>query len=87
MYGISVENCCSGTAPMLIAALVVVSFAAVTLFQNQMMRRADAPFWMAAYVHLRNGLYLNTLANRLVLTLWPRNANTLSTQPLTPGSS
>lgn len=70
-----------GTAPMLIAALVVISFAAVTLFQNQMMRRADAPFWIAAYVHLRNGLYLNTLANRLVLTLWPRTSNTLSTNP------
>ncbi|BAM92368.1 NADH dehydrogenase [Bradyrhizobium oligotrophicum S58] len=63
-----------GVVPMLIAAAVVVSFAAVTLFQNQMMRRADAPFWIAAYVHLRNGLYLNTLANRLVLTLWPRGA-------------
>jgi NAD(P)H-quinone oxidoreductase subunit 5 len=63
-----------GLVPMLIAAAVVVSFAAVTVFQNQMMRRADAPFWIAAYVHLRNGLYLNTLANRLVLTLWPRRA-------------
>ncbi|TWA92560.1 NADH-quinone oxidoreductase subunit L [Bradyrhizobium stylosanthis] len=63
-----------GTAPMLIAGLVVISFAAVTLFQNQMMRRADAPFWIAAYVHLRNGLYFNTLANRLVLTLWPRTS-------------
>ncbi|WP_316174970.1 MULTISPECIES: NADH-quinone oxidoreductase subunit L [unclassified Bradyrhizobium] len=64
-----------GVVPMLIAAAVVVSFAAVTVFQNQMMRRADAPFWIAAYVHLRNGLYLNTLANRLVLTVWPRSAS------------
>ncbi|MGJ4948906.1 NADH-quinone oxidoreductase subunit L [Bradyrhizobium sp. HKCCYLS20291] len=63
-----------GMVPMLIAVAVVISFAAVTLFQNQMMRRADAPFWIAAYVHLRNGLYLNTLANRLVLTLWPRRS-------------
>ena len=55
-----------------IAALVVVSFAAVTVFQNQMMRRADAPFWIAAYVHLKNGLYLNTLSNRIVLAVWPR---------------
>lgn len=70
-----------GTAPILIAALVVISFAAVTLFQNQMMRRADAPFWIAAYIHLRNGLYLNTLANRLVLTLWPRASNQLSANP------
>jgi NAD(P)H-quinone oxidoreductase subunit 5 len=55
-----------------IATLVVVSFAAVTLFQNQMARHSDQPFWAAAYVHLRHGLYLNTVANRLVLQLWPR---------------
>lgn len=61
-----------GSAETAIAALVVVSFAAVTVFQNQMMRRADAPFWIAAYVHLKNGLYLNTISNRLVLTLWPK---------------
>lgn len=76
-----------GTAPMLIAILVVISFAAVTLFQNQIMRGAAAPFWIAAYVHLRNGLYLNTLANRLVLTAWPRPAAGLSTTPLKPRSS
>ncbi|MCG2626302.1 hypothetical protein L6654_06650 [Bradyrhizobium sp. WYCCWR 13023] len=70
-----------GTAPMLIAALVVISFAAMTVFQNQMMRRADALFWIAAYVHLRNGLYLNTLANRLVLALWSRASNKLKTNP------
>ena len=71
----------NGLAPMLIAGLVVVCFAAVTLFQNQMMRRADAPFWVAAYVHLRNGLYLNTLANRLVLRLWPRASTSLTSNP------
>lgn len=68
-----------GHAPMLIAALMVISFAAVTLFQNQMMRRVEAPFWVAAYVHLRNGLYLNTLANRLVLAFWPPASNRIST--------
>jgi len=70
-----------GVAPMLIAILAVISFAAVTLFQNQMMRRADARFWIAAYVHLRNGLYLNTLANRLVLAMWPQASTQLSTKP------
>lgn len=60
-----------GTLDILIAVLVVVSFGAVTVFQNQMMRRADAPFWIAAYVHLKNGLYLNTISNRLVLALRP----------------
>jgi NAD(P)H-quinone oxidoreductase subunit 5 len=62
----------AGPLSTTIAAFVVVSFAAVTLFQNQMMRRAEAPFWIAAYVHLRQGLYLNTIANRLVLSFWPR---------------
>mgnify|MGYP001007961991 CR=1 FL=1 len=55
-----------------IATAVVLAFAAVTLFQNQLMRHADRPFFAAAYTHLRNGLYLNTFANRLVLEHWPR---------------
>ncbi|WP_457818952.1 hypothetical protein, partial [Staphylococcus aureus] len=38
----------AGPLSTTIAAFVVVSFAAVTLFQNQMMRRAEAPFWIAA---------------------------------------
>jgi NAD(P)H-quinone oxidoreductase subunit 5 len=62
-----------GLAGIGIAALVVVSFGAVTVFQNQMMRRAEAPFWIAAYVHLKSGLYLNTLSNRIVLMLWPKH--------------
>lgn len=61
-----------GFVAFAIAALVIVSFGALTVFQTQMMRRAEAPFWIAAYVHLKNGLYLNTLSNRLVLAFWPR---------------
>ena len=53
-------------------ALVIVSFAGVTLFQSVMTRHAISPFWRAAYVHLSQGLYLNSLANRLVLRAWPR---------------
>ena len=63
-----------GPIEFAIAILAVISFAAVTLFQNQMVRQANAPFWMAAYVHLKNGLYLNTIANRLVLAAWPRSS-------------
>jgi NAD(P)H-quinone oxidoreductase subunit 5 len=79
---VSTETLLAGSVPVgrlvdggvetAIAALVIVSFGAVTVFQNQMMRRAEAPFWIAAYVHLRHGLYLNTLSNRLVLALWPK---------------
>ncbi|MBS0244794.1 MAG: hypothetical protein JSS20_21700, partial [Proteobacteria bacterium] len=61
-----------GLAPTFIAVLVVASFAGLTIFQNQLMRRAEAPFWLAAYTHLRHGLYLNTHANRLVLAVGAR---------------
>jgi NAD(P)H-quinone oxidoreductase subunit 5 len=63
-----------GPAPVVISVLTVLAFAAVTIFQNQMMRHAETPFWTAVYVHLRNGLYLTTVANRVVLRLWPRLA-------------
>ena len=63
-----------GFAEIAVATLVVLGFGAVTVFQNQLMRHAERPFFAAAYTHLRNGLYLNTLANRLVLKLWPRTA-------------
>lgn len=71
---VPVERLADGEFEFAIAALVVISFGAVTVFQNQIMRRADAPFWLAAYVHLRSGLYLNTISNRLVLALWPKTA-------------
>ncbi len=68
-------------ADITIAALVIVSFAGVTVFQNQMARHATQPFWQAAYVHLSHGLYLNTIANRIVLALTPdrRRAGTRRT--------
>jgi NAD(P)H-quinone oxidoreductase subunit 5 len=60
-----------GIPEILIAALVTVCFAALTIFQSQMARRAAEPFWQAAYVHLRHGLYLNTLANRFLVRMEP----------------
>ena len=42
-----------------------------SVFQSVLPGKADAPRWQAAYVHLANGLYVNTLANRLVLRFWP----------------
>ncbi len=62
-----------GPMDLALIALVIVSFAGVTLFQSVMARHATSPFWRAAYVHLSQGLYLNTLANRLVLRAWPRH--------------
>lgn len=57
-----------------IVIVVLASFGAVTLFQSIMARHATSPFWQAVYVHLSQGLYLNTLANRAMLKVWPRRA-------------
>ncbi len=55
-----------------IAVIIILSFGAVTLFQSVMASRVKSDFWQAVYVHLSQGLYLNTIANRLMLRLWPR---------------
>eukprot|EP00873_Tetraselmis_striata_P016773 jgi/Tetstr1/437037/TSEL_025797.t1 len=52
----------AGIAVMLLA---VVSFGVVTVFQMVEPARAASPAWRAARVHLANGLYVNTLFNRL----------------------
>jgi NAD(P)H-quinone oxidoreductase subunit 5 len=57
-----------------ILALVIASFAGVTLLQSQMGRVAATRWGQALYVHLSQGLYLNTIANRLALRLWPARA-------------
>jgi len=51
--------------------LVVLSFAMVTFLQGLVPTRPGAPKWQALYAHVANGLYMNTLANRLVLRFWP----------------
>jgi NAD(P)H-quinone oxidoreductase subunit 5 len=61
-----------GPLDLAIVVMVILSFAAVTIFQSLMASRAKTPFWRALYVHLSHGLYLNTVANRLVLRHWPR---------------
>jgi NAD(P)H-quinone oxidoreductase subunit 5 len=53
---------------------VVASFAALTIGQASFItaKPGGAPEWARAfYVHAHNGLYVNALANRLVLRLWP----------------
>ncbi|API60374.1 NADH dehydrogenase [Tardibacter chloracetimidivorans] len=60
-----------GPFDLAIVALVVLAFGTVTVFQSLLPGRAAAPRWQAFYVHLANGLYVNTLANRLVLHFWP----------------
>jgi len=55
-------------------AIIVAGFALLTVGQASFItaKGSDAPAWArAAYVHIQNGLYVNSLANRMVLALWP----------------
>jgi NAD(P)H-quinone oxidoreductase subunit 5 len=61
-----------GPEDLALVLVIIVSFGAVILFQSVMARHATSPFWQAVYVHLSQGLYLNTLANRAMLRIWPR---------------
>lgn len=60
-----------GPLDLAIVAAVVLAFAAVTILQSLLPGKAAEPRWQALYMHLANGLYVNTLANRLVLRFWP----------------
>jgi NAD(P)H-quinone oxidoreductase subunit 5 len=60
-----------GPEDLALVLVIIVSFGAVVLFQSVMARHATSSFWQAAYVHLSQGLYLNTLANRAMLRIWP----------------
>jgi NAD(P)H-quinone oxidoreductase subunit 5 len=60
-----------GPLDLAVAALVVIAFTALTIFQSQLPGAAAAPHWQALHSHLSNGLYVNTIANRLVLRFWP----------------
>jgi NAD(P)H-quinone oxidoreductase subunit 5 len=55
----------------IIPAGVAISFGALTIFQILLPHRAGQPRWQTFYTHVSNGLYVNTLANRWVLRLWP----------------
>lgn len=68
----------NGGEDLAIVLIVITSFGAVTLFQSIMARHATSPFWRAVYAHLSQGLYLNTLANRAMLRVWPRRAASAS---------
>jgi NAD(P)H-quinone oxidoreductase subunit 5 len=60
-----------GPIGVTIVTLVVLSFATVVILQSVIPRRAREPKWQALYAHVANGLYVNTLANRLVIQFWP----------------
>ena len=60
-----------GPLELAIVGLVIASFAMVTVFQSLLPSTGAKPRWQALYAHVSNGLYVNTLANRWVLRLWP----------------
>ncbi len=53
------------------ALLILAGFAAALLLQNSVAAAPHAPILKVLYAHLANGLYVNTLANRWAITLWP----------------
>jgi NAD(P)H-quinone oxidoreductase subunit 5 len=60
-----------GLATLVAVLMVVAAFAAVTVLQSTLARSGGSPRWQALHVHVANGFYVNTIANRLVLRLWP----------------
>jgi NAD(P)H-quinone oxidoreductase subunit 5 len=64
----------NGLLDLAIVASVIASFAGVTLLQSELRRARVSPFFQALYVHLANGLYVNTLANRWAVRFWPARA-------------
>jgi NAD(P)H-quinone oxidoreductase subunit 5 len=63
-----------GPLTAMIAVMAVLAFALVMIFQSTFVRPGGGPRARALYVHVNNGFYVNTLANRLVLKLWPTRA-------------
>ncbi|BDC49877.1 hypothetical protein F183_A21930 [Bryobacterales bacterium F-183] len=53
------------------AYTVAAFFLLAAIAQNQLPRIATSKLAYAIYVHARSGFYINTLANRLTLAVWP----------------
>jgi NAD(P)H-quinone oxidoreductase subunit 5 len=62
-----------------LAMLVVALFFLLMLIQILLPHRLHRPRWRAAYVHLSNGLYLDTVFTRLAHRIWPVRAQAAST--------
>ena len=70
-----------GPLGIAIVALLVLSFATVTFLLGLVPKQPRAPRWQALYAHISNGLYVNTLANRLVMSLWPTEPRAIASLP------
>ena len=67
-----------GAFDLAVVVVVIAAFAGVTLLQSELARQGALPFWRSLYVHLANGLYVNTVANRWALRFSPTGASTSS---------
>jgi NAD(P)H-quinone oxidoreductase subunit 5 len=56
---------------MVLISTLLLLFLVVLVVQTELPAWTNRPFFQAIYVHARNGFYFNTLANRLVATIWP----------------
>ncbi len=63
-----------GPLDIALVGAVIVAFAVIVFLQNWVPGRFTSPRWRAMYAHVANGLYVNTLANRIVVRLWPAPA-------------
>jgi len=69
----------AGPFELAVIGLVVLSFAALALFQGMLPHRAAE--WRALYVLVANGLYVNTFVTRVMLRLWPALADDARASP------
>ena len=53
---------------------VVFAFSVVTILQGVLPHNRGSQFWFQFYVHLSNGFYINTIANKFAIRFWPRPA-------------
>lgn len=60
--------------PAAVVTFVGGIFAALFVFQALLWRAGHHPLGRRLYVHALNGFYVGTVANRLLLHLWPRKA-------------
>jgi NAD(P)H-quinone oxidoreductase subunit 5 len=59
---------------LLLRAGVIFAFSAVTILQGVLPHTRGSQFWFQFYVHLSNGFYINTIANKFAIRFWPSPA-------------
>jgi NAD(P)H-quinone oxidoreductase subunit 5 len=68
----------AGILDSVVAVLVILGFLALVVLQAGLRTWSANPRLRTLYVHLFNGLYINTLADRLVARIWPVRARSLA---------